>query len=381
MTSSRVEGDGSITELPALVRDLGAQRVLLVCGRRSFEASGASRVLPALEEVAKVTRWSDFRPNSDVEDLSVGLDVLAASRSDLVVAVGGGTAMDLAKLLVAYSELDPDDLAATIGRGEPITSRRLGLVLVPTTSGSGSEATHFAVVYVGADKFSIAGPGLYADAVVLDPQLSLSGSPYQRATSGIDAIAQAIESLWASAADDRSRGSARQALDLLLPAIVPYVRTPVPDPALARAMTLGAHHAGRAIDISRTTAPHALSYGLTKHHGLPHGHAVGLTLGACIAVHAAASPEDLVEHVDPDRHAATMVTILELLGAEDAEAAHRRFDDLMDQVGLTPGLTQHGVVTADQRVALARGVNVERLGNNPVAFDTAGLEDLLARCG
>lgn len=381
MTSRRIVGDGTIAQLPAVVRDLGARRVLLVCGRRSFEASGASRVLPALEEVADVTRWSEFRPNSDAEDLSVGLGVVAESRPDLVVAVGGGTAMDLAKLLVAYAGSPPHDLAATIRRGEPITSRRLGLVLVPTTSGSGSEATHFAVVYVGADKFSIAGPALYADAVVLDPQLSLSGSPYQRATSGIDAIAQAIESLWASAADDTSRGAARQALDLLLPAIVPYVRAPVPDPAVARDMTLGAHLAGRAIDISRTTAPHALSYGLTQHHGLPHGHAVGLTLGACIAVHAVASPEDLVEHVDPRRHAATMVTILDLLGAEDAEAAHRRFDELMEQVGLAPGLEQHGVVTAEQRAALAQGVNVERLGNNPVAFDTAGLEDLLARCG
>ena len=381
MTTRRVMGDGAIADLPELVRDLGAQRVLLVCGRRSFEASGASRVLPDLEEVVTVTRWSDFRPNSDVEDLAVGLDVLAASQPDLVVAVGGGTAMDLAKLLVAYEGLEPDALAATIRRGEAITSRRLGLVLVPTTSGSGSEATHFAVVYVGMDKFSIAGPGLYADAVVLDPQLSLSGSSYQRATSGIDAIAQAIESLWASAADDRSRGHAHEALELLLPAIVAYVRTPDPDPAVAHAMTLGAHHAGRAIDISRTTAPHALSYGLTKHHGLAHGHAVGLTLGACIAVHAAAAPEDLLEHVDPDEHEAAMSAILHLLGAADAEEAHRRFDELMEQVGLTPGLEQHGVVTAEQRAVLARGVNIERLGNNPVAFDTPGLEDLLARCG
>ena len=381
MTIRRIVGDGTIAELPDLVRDLGAHRVLLVCGRRSFEASGAARVLPALEEVSTVTCWSDFRPNSDAEDLSVGLEVLAASQPDLVVAVGGGTAMDLAKLLVAYAGLDPDDLTTMIRRGEPIPSRGLGLILVPTTSGSGSEATHFAVVYIGAEKFSIAGPGLYADAVVLDPQLSLSGSPYQRATSGIDAIAQAIESLWASAADDRSRGFARQALDLLLPAIVPYVRTPVPDLAVARAMTLGAHHAGRAIDISRTTAPHALSYGLTKHHGLPHGHAVGLTLGACIAVHAAAGPEDLLAHVDPDEHAAAMVAILDRLGAEDAEEAHRRFDELMEQVGLAPGLERHGVVTVEQRAALAQGVNIERLGNNPVAFDTAGLEDLLARCG
>jgi len=381
VTVEPILGAGSVERLPEVVRSLGAQRVLLVCGSRSFEASGAARVLPALEAVAEVTRFSGFRPNTDARDLAVGLEVVAERRPDLVLAVGGGTAMDMAKLLAAYAGWPSADLDETIRAGERITERELGLILVPTTSGSGAEATHFAVVYLGATKHSIAGPALHADAVVLDPELSVSGSPHQRATSGVDAASQAIESLWATGADDDSRAFARQALVLLLPALVPYVTTTVPDPQLAHDVTYGAHLAGRAIDISKTTAAHALSYGLTKGYDVPHGHAVGLTLGAFIAVHAEAAPEELQPSVDVVTHRAVMAEILALLGVNDGAAAHGRVDELLAEVGLPPGLRANGVATAEQRRALADGVNAERLGNNPVVFDTVGLERLLERCG
>lgn len=381
MTVEPILGAGSVERLPDVLRSLGARRILLVCGTRSFEASGAARVLPALEAVADVTRFSGFQPNTDARDLAVGLEMIAEHRPDVVLAVGGGTAMDMAKLLVAYAGRPSGELDATIRAGERITGRELGLVLVPTTSGSGAEATHFAVVYVGVTKHSIAGPALHADAVVLDPELSLSGSPHQRASSGVDAVSQAIESLWAADADDASRAFARQALALLLPALGTYVNGAPPEPRLAHDVTLGAHLAGRAIDISKTTAAHALSYGLTKGYGIPHGHAVGLTLGAFIAAHADAAAGDLQADVEPASHRAVMDEILIMLGVSDGAAAHRRVDDLLTEVGLPPGLRANGITTAEQRRALAESVNAERLGNNPVVFDTGGLERLLERCG
>ena len=373
-------GLGAVTELPALVASLRARRTLLVCGRRSFEASGAAVVLPDLEQLGAVARWDDFRPNTDADDLAGGLEVLRSFKPDLILGVGGGSAMDMAKLLAAYATT-PGDVRDVIAAGARIDGRDPQLVLVPTTSGSGAEATHFAVVYLGSEKHSIAGPALHADAVVLDPELSLSGSTHQRATSGIDAVAQAIESLWATGADDDSRGYARQALTLLLPALVPYVTSDVPDAQLAHDVTHGAHLAGRAIDISKTTAAHALSYGLTKGYGVPHGHAVGLTLGAFIAAHADAGTDELQERIEPPTHRAVMDEILVLLGASDGDAAHRRVDGLLTELGLEPGLAANGVTTAAQRRALAEGVNVERLDNNPVVYDTAGLEALLERCG
>ena len=378
LTEEVTYGHGAVEQVPGIVRRFGARRVLLVCGRRSFESSGASRMLPALDEDHDLVRWSDFSPNTDADDLGRGLEILRSHAPDLVLAVGGGSAMDLAKLLCAFGTLGAGaDLVEAIERGPRIDSRGPALVLVPTTSGSGSEATHFAVVYVGQDKHSIAGPGMLPDHVVLDPDLSTSGSPYQRASSGIDAVCQAIESLWATGATDESRDLARRALSLLLDHIEGFVAEP--SVSSTEGMCLGSHLAGRAINISKTTAAHALSYGITMRHGISHGHAVALTLGLFIEAHADAGPDSLQPGVDPDGHHHVMQQVLDLLGGTDPAAARARFTHLLERIGLEPRLTAAGVTDAAERDALVAGVNLERLGNNPVQFGQDDLRSLLAR--
>jgi alcohol dehydrogenase len=371
-------GMGAIEETPRIAEQLGATRVLLVCGRTSFEASGAADMLSALERVADVHRWSDFQPNTDSADLKVGLGVLREHQPDLVLGIGGGSALDMAKLLVSFTEVEPEDVVANIEGGYKATSRPVRLVLAPTTSGSGAEATHFSVVYVGDDKHSIGGPAMRADAIVLDPSLTLSGSAYQRATSGIDAVAQAIESLWAVGATDRSRRFARHALRLLLPAIETYVNEP--DESSARAMAIGSHLAGRAIDISKTTAAHALSYGITKRYGISHGHAVALTLGAFIEAHANAPSSRLQPGVEPTLHHAAVATVRRSLRSSDAADARERFTRLVEGIGLTSNLDDIAAITSADIGSLAGRVNPERLSNNPVIFDGPTIGALLESC-
>lgn len=375
-------GRRAILAVPGVVTELGARRVLLVCGRRSFEASGAARMLPDLERVARVRRFSEFTPNADVADLTHGLRTAAEFDPDLVLGVGGGSALDMAKLLCAYQgTTDQTELAGQIRAGRQIAARRARLVLAPTTSGSGSEATHFAVVYVAGEKFSVAGPVLRPDVAVLDPDLPPSGSAYQRATSGIDAVAQAIESMWAVAATEQSRRWARWALALLLPCIERFVHQP--DDRSGRAMAIGSHLAGRAIDSSKTTAAHALSYGFTTRYGISHGHAVALTLGGFLAVHTDLRLGRLRSGVDRDTHAETMRELFGRLGAGDPLAAgagdrlRERFVSLLERLGLAPTLSRLGHVPNDLR-ALAEGVNLERLSNNPVALDVDELTKIIS---
>jgi alcohol dehydrogenase len=370
-------GADSIELAGVIAGGLDARRVLLVRGKGSFTASGADRLLPGLERVAEVEQWSDFAPNTDAADLLVGLRLVERFDPDLVIAVGGGSALDMAKLLCVFrGTTDEAALDERIRSGAKATERSTRLVLAPTTSGSGSEATRFAVVYIGESKFSVEGPATLPDAVILDPARTLSGSRYQRATSGLDAVAQAVESLWARGATEATRGFARQALTLLLPAIEGFVN----DPGLesARAMSLGAHLAGRAIDVSKTTAAHALSYGITKRHGLSHGHAVGVTLGSFIEAHADAAPDLLQDGIDAGVHASVMAEVLTAFGASDGADARARFADLMERLGLETSLDKAGAVTREDRAVLAAAVNAQRLGNNPVRFTSAGLTELLA---
>lgn len=373
-------GAGTVATLPDLVEDGAWASVLLVCGKQSFDRSGAARVLDALSRVANVHRWSEFDPNTSAADLFAGLTTLHHVDPDVVIAIGGGSAMDLAKLMCGFDGVaDATALESAIASGHRLEDRQRALILVPTTAGTGSEATHFSTVYVGSNKHSVAGKGLRPDAVILDPELCLSASAYQKATSGLDAVAQAIESLWAVAATPTSRRFARRALRNLMPNIEAFVQRATIDNATA--MSIGSHLAGRAIDISKTTAAHALSYSLTQKYGVSHGHAVGLTLGGFIEAHVAPSPERLQPSVDPSLHARVMEDILGRLSAETGSDGALRFGELMDRLGLAVNLSDVGVATSEQRAEIAASVNAERLGNNPVVFDHADLSALLEGCG
>ncbi len=375
MTSRRhrdhvVYGEGAIRQLPPVVERDGHRRVLLVTGKGSFEASGASAMMPDLERAGEVLRWADFSANTDSADLIHGLEVTRSFDPDVVVGIGGGSPMDMAKLLVAYDDVAPGDLLDTIRAGATVAHRNRGLILAPTTSGSGSEATHFAVVYIGDEKFSIAGPAMRPDAVVLDPLLAMSGSDHQRATSGMDALCQSIESLWAVAATDESRRYARYGLCLVSRNIRGFVHEP--SRSNARAMCIGSHLAGRAIDISKTTAAHALSYAITKRYGIDHGNAVALTLGALIGHHERALRENFTNHLD-----VALGLVKKHLCASDQADTQRSLRRLLDELGLVVSIDSDEASPGRASSELVAGINVERLANNPVRLSAQQLAKIM----
>ena len=373
-----VTGHGAIVRLPEVVAGTGARRVLLVCGRSSFEASGASRILPTLERTVALRRWDAHRPNPTAEDIAAGLIAAAEHRPDVIVGVGGGSTLDTAKLVAALSAVDDggdvDRVARRIEGAAATDVRDVGLILAPTTSGSGAQVTHFATVYVGARKHSVVGAALLPDRIVLDPALAMSGTVAQRAASGVDALAQAVESMWAVGGDERSRDDAEAAIHLLLPALVAFAHDPGPTTAVA--MATGSQLAGEAINRSRTTVPHALSYALTQQVGLAHGHAVAHTLPAVLARHLTAEPTMIVG-VTPTEHRRNMDRLLDALEVADPDGALLRVETIVRDLGLRdPERSGHATIAA-QVDALARSIDPVRTRNNPVRLTHADLRDVL----
>lgn len=364
-------GSKTLAELPRVVKERGLSRVLLLTGKGSFDASGASAVLPALREVVAVETWSDFETNPNVEDVVKGAQLAEAFEPDAIVAIGGGSVLDMAKLLAAFVGMAPDEIRDAV-RTNTVTGRAPALVLAPTTSGSGSEATHFAVVYIGQEKFSVAHQVLLPDVVIVDPDLTLSGSAYQKATSVIDAIAQAVESYWARGANETSRDFAHDALVDLIPSAVAFVEG---DSSAAVGAAHGSHLAGRAIDLSKTTGAHAMAYGLTKRHGVSHGHAVATTLGAFARRHAMAAAASRPD-VDLQRN---LESIAGVIGADGALGVGDRLDEIARQLGLELKLEALGVPRSELAV-MAGEVNRERLANNPVELSESELLELLESC-
>lgn len=221
------------------------QNLVLVTGRASYAACGAETFFAPFLSGRTVVHFTTAGENARAEDVAAMRERLPPGIAGFV-AVGGGTVIDTAKLLRGGFPEAPE------------VETLPPFLAVPTTAGTGAETTRFAVYYDRGEKKSADHLRYRPTDQLLMPAFTQTQSAYQRACTEFDAYAQAVESLWARGATGESRAFAQKALDLM---------------AHGDQM-LGSYWAGRAIDISRTTAAHALSYYLTVRYGVPHGHAV-----------------------------------------------------------------------------------------------------------
>ena len=354
-----------IRKLPSLLSHLQCRRPLLVCGN-SFRRS---RQYGELKSTLAPVEFSAFTPNPRLSEIKEGVAVFHANACDALVAVGGGSAMDVAKCIKLFCRNDPK----TDWLKEAPCDTGIPLVAVPTTAGTGSEATHFAVVYHENVKYSVAHPSLCPQAAVLDPDLLTSLPPYQKACSMMDALCQAIESHWSVRATEKSIAFARAAVK----DIVTYGRDYVMNNCsqAAEKVLLAAHRAGCAINLTTTTAAHAMSYQLTKLYDLPHGHSVSLCLGEVW--------REMLAHPSPCAHPLgeqglkdCFRRICEDLGVASPEEALTLWQGLLEDYGL------HSPVSRQREAELSHlcaSVNPARLGNNPVSFSQDTLYRLYER--
>ena len=365
---------GAIGQVGRILDELNVQSLLLVADSDAYEQSGARQRLKDALTPRHVICFTAFKTNPNLDDVQRGLETVSDSNFDAVIAVGGGSAIDLAKL-VGTLAVQGDAPRPIIEGSAPLRRDGAPLIAIPTTAGTGSEATRGAVVYLDNKKHSLQHDYLLPDYAVVDPNLTHSLPQGVTAASGLDALAQAIESLWSVQSTESSQQYATQALRLAASNLEDAVRQPSPESR--HAMCQAANLAGRAINISNTTASHAISYALTSRYGVPHGCAVALTLGATLVFNRRVASDDCV---DPRgcAHVHRMIDdIVQILGCSSAEEAHGRITTLVRNVGCPTQLRQVGAASQDDVAFLVNRVNTQRLANNPRRLTAESLRLLL----
>ncbi len=367
-------GSGSLEHLAGAIEKLGARDAFLVTGRKSFEDCGAEAALARLLKPCRVRRFSDFRTNPDWADVERGIRRIQSDPCDVVIAVGGGSVLDMGKLINGLRDLpgDPLDYVRGVTR---ISEPRGPLIAIPTTAGSGSETTHFAVVYVIGEKHSLAHASLQPSLAIVDPLLTHSLPARITALGGIDALAQAVESYWSVRATDESKSLAREAMRAIVKHLKPAVHAPTPRDR--DAMSWAACLAGKAIDITTTTACHALSYVMTARWGVPHGQAVAVTLPEMFVFNSRTTDEDVLDARGAQYVARTIAQLNSILGCRDATESSRFIRALVGSVGLETRLDALVVEDDDAIERIAKGVNTQRLANNPRRLTTGAIQELL----
>ena len=198
-------GEGVYRQISAILKEVGCRKFLLVCG-------GSFRRLPIADyfeelDIPYVT-FTDFTPNPQYDEVCRGVEVYRANGCDAIVAVGGGSAMDVAKCIKLYA-LMSDDVCYL---EQPYADTGIPLITLPTTAGTGSESTRFAVIYHKGEKQSVHHDSILPDYAVLEPAVLYTLPDYQRKCTMMDALGQAIESYLAVAATAKSRKLAAEAI-------------------------------------------------------------------------------------------------------------------------------------------------------------------------
>jgi alcohol dehydrogenase class IV len=362
MRSTTRFGAGVVSEVTNLLELHEARSILVVRGNTSYRTSGAEAALREAFAPRRATHFTGFGPSFELSEVERGLNATAGVSPDLVVAVGGGSVIDMGKLLAILS-VQAGDVAALVEGSVPLEPSGIPVIAVPTTAGTGSEATHFATVFIGGRKLSVAHPSMLPTHAVIDPELTTSMPSKLTAITGMDALCQGVESLWSVGGTDESRAFARPAIAMVVDNIEIAVNRPR---AEARSvMAEAAHLSGQAINISKTTACHALSYAMTSRFGVPHGLAVALTMPAILVHNAGVTAADVQDPRGVDHVRSIVYEVIRHLGCADADQAARRVATLLAEIGLATRLREVGIRTVDDRKWLAGTVNQERMSNNP----------------
>lgn len=357
-----------IENLSALIKD--SKKVFLVCDssyqflniKDYIEGFGFPHVM-----------FSEFTPNPRYEEVRKGVDLFQITQCDTLLAVGGGSAIDVAKcikLAVLAKEGNDAIIPPLVNTRVECDGAKLPFIAIPTTAGTGSESTHNAVMYYEGAKQTVTNDGILPDYAILEPKVLKTLPLYQKKCTMLDALCQGIESWWSVNSTVESYEYSREAIELIMANWRKYIFEN--DDEAAANIMLGANYGGRAINITATTAAHAMSYKITSLYHFPHGHAVAVCLPEIweymLSNMDKCSDARGSEYLDGIFH-----DIAHAMGVDNPCAARDIFTCMMQDMELQNPVAAN---RAEELEILSTSVNPIRLKNNPVALDESTIHTL-----
>jgi len=237
--------------------------------------------------------FSDIGSNPTFDSCLKAVLFSKTNNFDGVVAIGGGSVMDTAKVVMASMGTNITDLNKLLAITSPYANRVPG-VFIPTTHGTGSEVTMWATVWDMNEKkkYSISHPDLYPDIAILDGTLTLSLPLHISLSTTLDALSHSFEAIWNKNANKKSTEYAIEAICLILITITKFKETPQ-DIELRNILLRASNLAGLAFSNTKTAAAHSISYPLTIRFGIPHGVACSLPLIPLLQINRHAIEQEL----------------------------------------------------------------------------------------
>jgi len=302
--------------------------------------------------------FSSFQANPLLVDVEKGIEAFSAFQGDVILAVGGGSALDTAKRIKLFSGLSKEKSYLE----QKFTENGIPLITHPTTAGTGSESTPYAVIYNAGEKCSVEHESIYPRYRIEDARSLRTLPLFQKKATLLDALSHAMEAIWSKYSNEDSRSYGKEAISLILTHYKAYLmQDSEAEPravaeaeleAIAEASTL----AGKAIAVTRTTAGHALSYKLGSLYQLPHGLATAV-------VNRSLYPF-MCKEKNRMKASENLLFLAKCFQGKTEEEGVRRYQAFLEELEILPNLH----AGKGDLESLVNSVNVERLSNHPISL-------------
>jgi alcohol dehydrogenase len=278
-------GKRASERLEETVKNLGFKRGVLISDKLFVTNGTADKIMKLTPSIKAI--YSDITPNPLLSEVEKAAALLKETDADYALALGGGSSMDLAKFACSYV-FAKYPIREYFYKRQVFSSKRIPLIVLPTTAGTGSEVTSVSVMNdeISGVKSPLPTDNFYPYLAVIDPLLTLSVPPFVTAATGMDAMSHALEAYWNINRQPISDMYAKESLRLIFNNLTKAYRNSLDEDA-REGMSLGALFAGLAFAQTRTAAVHACSYPLSMYHHMSHGEACAFTLDMFLKENAA----------------------------------------------------------------------------------------------
>ncbi|TXH15598.1 MAG: iron-containing alcohol dehydrogenase [Gammaproteobacteria bacterium] len=352
-------GWGALARLPQLVQGVGGKRALVVGDPGVLKAGLVDRVMKALGGTVPVTTFTDIESDPDAKSVDAGVQLARAKECDVIIGIGGGSAMDVAKV-IGVMLTNPGNIRDYNGMGK-IGQPGAPVIAIPTTSGTGSELTIWSVLSdkEKKTKFGVGSVLNCARIALLDPELTMSLPPAITAATGIDALTHALESYVNTATQPISEAMSEQSMTLIARSLRLAVAQPGNQQARAD-MLLASTIAAMAFNSTRLGLAHAFAMPLGSRFHIPHGLANAIMLPTVMRFNL---PGNLAKFA---RIAQIFGERTEGLGLrEAAQRSVSAIEQLQADIGITQKLGDFGMTEADLHDVAAEAMLSGNVAVNP----------------
>ena len=362
-----VFGQNAFQQLKKIVLSLDVKKnILLVTGRSSMKRFGFVDQINKMLYNWSIYHFDDVSSNPTLESVLEGLKLASCRKIDLVIAMGGGSALDVGKILAILLK-NPGSPEDYLEGNLKIENPGIPFIAIPSTAGTASEVTCWSTIwnFEKKKKFSLTNQWMFPDYAIVDPFLTIHMNPELTAHTGMDALTHAIEAAWSKNAQPISDVFALRAIKLNYQNLKRAYDHPE-DIEARTGMALASLCAGLAFNNTKTAACHSLSYPMTLNFGVPHGLGVSITLKEIIKYNYKAIPKKVTQIIE-EYNCSSVHEFADTLSA------------MMESLGLPVRLKDLGIKENDIEIIVNESVHPDRMKNNPIDLSRDDIRQILEK--